>query len=126
MRQKKVWRYYCDHCNKGGCVKAAMLKHERHCIRNPERTCRMCALGGGYQELMPVLKAALVEGGDNKLREVASGCPVCMLAAIVQTGPYDADPETGWYEGPNFDYRTESRAYLDRVNELRSEEMPYG
>lgn len=83
MKQKRVWRYYCDHCRKGGCGKAAMLKHERHCIRNPQRECRMCK---HVHEDETAKVSELVEAAQddlNKLREVSHGCPVCMLAGIV-------------------------------------------
>jgi hypothetical protein len=42
MKTKKVNRYYCDFCNRGGCSAAHMKKHERHCTANPERECRVC------------------------------------------------------------------------------------
>lgn len=49
MKSKKVTRYWCDHCNKGGLQRHSMEKHERHCTLNPARACRVCTLinGGG-------------------------------------------------------------------------------
>jgi len=107
MRQKKVWRYYCDHCNKGGCGNAAMAKHERHCIKNDNRECRMCAsLNGGVNQPMDVLVAAARDGLD-KLREIADGCPICMLAAIVREQDRDCDEFGEWVDqrfvGFNYD-----------------------
>ncbi len=37
MKTKKVSRYYCDFCNKGKLSKPWMVKHERHCYKNPDR-----------------------------------------------------------------------------------------
>lgn len=45
MRQKKAWRYYCDHCNKAGGHAGHMRTHEQHCTSNPFRACRMCGKG---------------------------------------------------------------------------------
>jgi len=36
MKQKTKEVYYCEHCNKHGLVKNAMIKHENQCIKNPE------------------------------------------------------------------------------------------
>ena len=107
MRSKKVTRYWCDHCNKGGLQPHAMAKHERHCTLNPARTCRVCTIinGGGHvdAERMPGLIALLPAGpgpdgyGDEvtayiaqieaampKLREATENCPACILAALRQ------------------------------------------
>lgn len=102
MRQKQVWRYYCDHCNKGGCGKGAMLKHEKHCIRNPERACRMCEHGGTVTHPMPELIEALQNDGLKGLKDLTEACPACMLAAIVQ----ERQGENGGHgEGYDFDYK---------------------
>lgn len=112
MRQKKVWRYYCDHCNKGGCGKAAMIKHEGSCCHSPVRVCRMCWHGELCQQPMPDLLAALEEGGVEKLREVADGCPACMLAAVIQ---FPKDPGEGpWFD---FDFKKESVPFWEAVND---------
>lgn len=42
MRQKKIWRYYCEFCKKSGCGKPQMRTHETHCTMNPDRICRVC------------------------------------------------------------------------------------
>lgn len=85
MKQKKVWRFYCDHCKKAGGGKRAMETHERHCTLNPERECRVCALvHGAHPRPMPELIAALNEGGYKKLREASSECPACILARLRQ------------------------------------------
>jgi len=123
MRQKKVWRYYCDHCNKGGCGKAAMAKHERHCIRNDNRECRMCAsLNGGTSQPMDVLVAAARDGLD-KLRGVADGCPICMLAAIVREQDRECDESGAWIDQRfnGFDYESERTEALKLIRESQRE-----
>lgn len=51
MRSKKVTRYWCDHCNKGGLQPHAMALHELHCTLNPARACRVCnIINGGYAD----------------------------------------------------------------------------
>ena len=85
MRKKRVWRYYCDHCNKGRCTAKSIADHEPYCTKNSERECRMCALWGEWkQQSMATLKAALQVGIDELLK-VSRGCPACMLAAIRQS-----------------------------------------
>lgn len=100
MRTARVLRYWCDHCKKGGCQKAAIAKHEKHCVRNPDRSCRMCLHvrepgegtppNASYKPDTAALIVAL-EMADNggrdgvaELRKAADGCPACMLAAILQ------------------------------------------
>lgn len=119
MQQRKVWRYYCDHCRKGGCGKGAMAKHERHCVKNPNRKCRMCDAGETVQQPLVDLLDALRSGGIDRLREVADGCPACMLHAVVmhnQTEP-EYEPETGAGGGVYFDFKSELKQFWERVNE---------
>jgi len=125
MRQKKVWRYYCDHCKKGGCGKAAMIKHELHCIRNPVRECRMCEAGGNNPTPMPEMIALYRENGCRlqPLREAAVGCPACMLATVVQ---HRNSPAFDPYESEEFyDYKAECTAYWAIINEERREWSGY-
>ena len=44
MRTRKVSRYWCDFCDKGGLQKHAMAVHEKHCTLNPGRECRVCQI----------------------------------------------------------------------------------
>ena len=45
---KKV--YYCDFCGKRYLGKGWIIKHEKHCTKNPDRYCRLCdRLEGGQQ-----------------------------------------------------------------------------
>lgn len=88
MKRKRVWRYYCDFCRKGSCAGGHMKRHEESCTLNPERKCRLC-VDRFTQQPMKDLIAALGSGdeaGVKALREKAEGCPICMLAAIRQSG----------------------------------------
>jgi len=125
MRQKRVWRYYCDHCKKGGCGKAAMIKHELHCIKNPDRKCRMCDAGEVNQQPMAELTRAYVEDGLQGLRALAEGCPACMLSTIVQ---YRITPESGYDPDESeefFDYKAESVSWWSDVNDNKREWAGY-
>ena len=98
MKSKKVWRYYCEFCGKGGCGKYAMEQHEIHCTMNPNRKCRMCAIAElrtvPMDELIKLLPEPHKE--DNygtihfkdlsKIRKVTNNCPACILATIRQSG----------------------------------------
>lgn len=122
MRSKKVWRYYCDHCNKGGCGKGAMAKHERSCARNPERVCRMCLAGGLEQR--PMME--LIEGASSvdELRKAANGCPACMLAGAIQAHPEKHTPcaDDGYYDPRVFvDFKDEARRFWANVNDHAEE-----
>ncbi len=110
MRTKKVNRYYCDHCNKGGFKKKGMAEHELACIKNPTRAhCWLCAQVPQAVTPMSELKTAFETGtGLGNLREAANGCPACMLAAMIQYQegyPYDFE----------FDYKKEKASFLDEL-----------
>jgi len=114
MREKRVMRYWCDYCNKGGCQKAAMLRHEEHCTLNPQRKCRVCNEahnfgGSGLAKLVLIAKndsESLAELGydlppltTNKelvdeLKDAADGCPVCVFSALRQAGKIGIDKVT--------------------------------
>lgn len=109
MKIKTVYRYYCDHCNKGSCAKGHMRKHELHCTMNPNRICRVCKLLGTKQQPIsklidylpskkdypdisdpysghytdPVYITAL-EQAISKLRDKTRNCPACILATLRQ------------------------------------------
>lgn len=127
MKRKQVWRYYCDFCGKGGCSGGHMKRHEGSCCRNPNRVCRMCIYAkiGDEQKPMPELIEALGNGsaqGVERLRSAAQGCPVCMLAAIIQSKlqrPYDTEGDPGFHI--EFDFKKEKDAYMQEVNSLKDE-----
>jgi hypothetical protein len=120
MKKKKVWRYYCDHCGKGGCSAGHMKQHEAGCTKNPTRVCRMCE--AAEQEQPPItdliaaarLDASAEDDGfckcDN-LRAAAHGCPACMLAGARLCGVdciFD------------FDYGIEHKRFWGPVNDAKS------
>lgn len=91
MTKKQVWRYACDFCGKKSLSSGHMKTHEKHCTANPNRECRMCKhfCGDGYSVagLSALLDAnAPPDYGLLALREKTDGCPMCMLAAIRQSG----------------------------------------
>ena len=107
MRQKKVWRYWCDYCGKGGLQKAAMRKHESRCTLNPIRKCGMCGIYNletkSMTELLKILKdiargwnteewgetfsqdPLAMRAAMKKLDETTEGCPACKLSALRQS-----------------------------------------
>jgi hypothetical protein len=125
MHSKKVYRYYCDFCRRSGCNSGHIRRHEESCTHNLNRVCRMCAHAAGEpgtQRPIPELVAALDSGGLDELRRTASGCPVCMLAAIthwrkreVAAGVYGEDLE--W----EFSFDAEEQAVWDMVNNAQYE-----
>lgn len=89
MKRKRVWRYYCEFCDKSGCHAGYLKKHERHCTNNPDRECGKCKIAGLNTKPVEELVEILGNGDTKnveKLRDATSGCPACMLAAIRQSG----------------------------------------
>lgn len=119
MRQKKVWRYYCDHCKKAGCGKAALLKHEASCTLNPERICKVHKLQD-FQPQRPMADLLAALSVDFKtLKEAADGCPACIFAALRQSTKDDAE----WFlkhvgDGrEEFNFKQEMNAVWAEFNE---------
>lgn len=93
MKQRKVWRYICEHCSKGYFKPKKCLDHEKKCVKNPDRTCGMCEryeLGQRTaDEILNSLNiAARLSGIEwdydvEGLRDMARGCPMCMLAVTM-------------------------------------------
>ena len=122
MRREQRWRYYCDHCGKAGGHAGHMRKHERGCTLNPERVCGIHSFQSDeHQPTMEALRAALVEDlaapppdyantpwPIPKLRNVADGCPACILAALRQC----AD-KSHWFD---FDFKKELDGMWSDVN----------
>lgn len=126
MRTKRVNRYYCDHCGKGGCSAGHMRKHEQRCCASPTRVCGMCEVAtGGRHQQRPIeeLIAALREGDTAALREAAHGCPACMLAAIIQNGMRNDRASMhadGGQLGGDFNFKTERDLMWTSVNAEKS------
>lgn len=123
MRQKKVWRYYCDFCRKAGCGKPSIRDHEVHCTKNPDRVCGACVLGGVKQKPITELLAAFEDYSLDDLKVAANGCPACVLAALRQD-PRDRDPEEqlAIYE---FDFKDEMGKWTDTHFELSLAGTPW-
>ena len=142
MKKKQVWRYYCDHCGKGGCGGGHIRRHEQTCTANPNRACRMCGTESPNMEaLVSRLTTAQLaidlnpwHGRMKALREATEDCPACILAAIrqskVQQSMADGDDEVGYnptaldgmtWDGYTlgFNFKTERDRYLAARQEER-------
>ncbi len=111
MKLKTVTRYSCDFCDKRGYSAGHMKRHELHCTKNPDRSCRVCTIMLGQRpadlkELIAILpdpspyyREAPTEHGywDSTLtaevnavwkvfKSEANDCPACMMAALRQRG----------------------------------------
>lgn len=124
MKTKRMNRYYCDFCKKAGCSASCMSRHEKACCGNPKRQCGMCksiSEDEKIQKPIDELIGALRSGGVNLLRETANGCPVCMLAAIIQhrkqIGPNQ--DEEDWYFREQFDFKKERDETWAKINVRR-------
>ena len=111
MIKKKVWRYYCEHCKKCKGTAVSMRLHEDHCTLNPRRACRLCDCSDtseelkkavayltsvsieretfGFKEITFADKAATLK----ELRRIMDDCPICMFAAMRQTGVHTDSPK---------------------------------
>ncbi len=122
MTKKQVWKYRCDFCRKTGLGAGHMANHEKRCTANPLRECRMhvhCEKPqASIPEMMLCLFSKAEDHGIAALREMADGCPACMLAAIRQSGicKWDGDPESPPVSLP-FDYKKELAEFWASVNE---------
>lgn len=108
MRSKLKWRHWCDYCGKAMMSKPAMARHEKGCVKNPNRTCTTCAI----IEEIPTPEAdrlAAARRGVGPLRIACNGCPACMLATILNPKlgiPEDCYDEP-WIGLMDWDYRKE-------------------
>ena len=126
MTKKQVWRYWCDFCKKGSLSGGHMASHEKHCTANPNRICRLCLRTGLTQrpiaELMACLNTKKENGGLADLRELTENCPICILAAIRQSGicKWDGDPENPAYT-ITFDFKMELASWWSEENNAKAE-----
>jgi len=121
MNRKRVWRYYCEYCKKSGCSAGHMKKHEAGCARNPHRKCGYCKAGGLKQQPMKDLIEALGDGqkeGLDRLRDLANGCPMCILAAITQSGIQHIEADEDGISGlhVDFDFKKEREEFWREIN----------
>lgn len=101
-----------------------MKIHEVHCTANPNRDCRMCRRLELSQQPIERLKAVFESEGLRGLREATGNCPVCILAALRQSGAfrYDPDPTDGsTLPPPDFDFKKELTAANIKANEIQAE-----
>ncbi len=120
MKSKRVLRYYCDHCRKGGCNKWCMEKHEKRCVRNPQRICGFCSLSQLSQKSISELIHALGSGGMPALKEAATNCPACILSALVQARFTPVDGGSIYYD---FNYKEAVAEFWREHRALQAEEM---
>ncbi len=131
MRREKRWRYYCDHCKKSSGSGGHMSRHERGCTLNPKRECGHCYQAELVQEPMRRLLSALGKGdkkGMADLREVAEGCPACMLAAIRQSDIMENGEEDKWGAitlhcdaALGFNFKKEAEQFWSELNSLQAD-----
>lgn len=128
MKQKLVWRFWCEHCHKGGCGKWQMERHEKHCTLNPNRECRMCGdRGRDYAQLAQELSkysrnysfdedhCSISKKGVDWLRKELDGCPACMLAVLRMGKMWNND----------WQYKTEHEAWWTERNSEYLENAGY-
>lgn len=110
MITKKVNRYYCEFCKKGGQNAGVIRKHECSCTRNPKRACAMC---GSYNWDYHSLVVLLGIHGVSAVSDQVDGCPACVLA-VIQQREMEVGDGKNWEE---FDYEKEKEAWYQEKNE---------
>lgn len=122
MRKVKRWKYYCDFCKKCGGSSYHILKHERGCTSNPNRTCGLCGIRDYTQVPLEELISFYKESGIERLREVAQNCPACILStlkATVEITVYSNEHgewETHSWEN-EFNFKKEIKTFWDEYND---------
>ena len=124
MTKRQTWQYRCDFCGKRGLSASHMTVHERHCTANPNRICRFhLRFAGGHPEKSAGEMASLFSSlkpnyGMSDVRAAAEECPVCILAAIRQSGiqKWDGDPESPDVD-LKFDFKAEMKTAWDAIND---------
>ena len=112
MKTKKVTRYYCDHCGKGGFRKPDMLNHESTCNMNPHRACYLCELPANkvdfeniatqmrertdvyFESDEPQDDGSMITTSKDAIAWLSNqvhGCPACILSALRQGKIYAFD-----------------------------------
>jgi len=121
MRQKKVWRFYCDHCKQSRGSRRGVEHHERHCVNNPNRQCRHCDMAGSRMEPIHERCEVMIEEGFAELRKFVDNCPMCLLntALIVNRhSTYQDHIDIGL-----FDFQAEMKAFWKGIEATRREDM---
>jgi hypothetical protein len=116
MKTAKVTRYSCDFCRKVAYKSATMKSHESGCTNNPERLCKHCArMGTDQPDNVTLLENA---GQVENLRNVANGCPACMLTGVRLFNKTAEDGLFAW-----IDYKAEHERYWAGITDS---EQPKG
>lgn len=134
MRVRHVIRYYCDFCPRGYFKKPSMERHEKGCTANPNRVCGLCEYAVPKLEQKPIADLIACFGPKEvwdytstdeamkKLRELAQGCPGCILAGIRQSGILVALNDHDY--GPpdlHFNFKQELEAWWVMANESKND-----
>lgn len=80
MKRKRVTRYYCEYCGKGGQTKRIIYWHEQGCLWNPHHRCPVCTKTRDW----PAIALGFVLAGFNQewVVRAVEGCPHCVLAVL--------------------------------------------
>jgi len=145
MKVRRVNRYYCDFCKKSGCAAGHMKKHEKHCTLNPDRVCRMCqALEQPQPDLQPAIELlpnsrdfktdysdhygtwtrydklpAALAAAMPGVRDLTSGCPVCLFSAIRRRGLMANGQLVQIVKEAGFDFKKELESTWGDINSER-------
>ena len=99
----------------------------------------MCVAAGGLQEpiedLIACIDISLPDEGLGRLRDLAGNCPACILAALLQCEanrpgftlmypPMLRELSIGSLPD-GFDFKTESKKFMENVKEAQREERSY-
>lgn len=121
VKIKKV--YYCEHCKKHSLSASVLSVHEKHCLKNIDRECRLCKIAEKIS-LTKENKLEIIEKIQSKISILKSdeekqslklddiekilneyqryeNCPNCLMSILLLTGimkyPYTV----------NYDYKKE-------------------
>jgi hypothetical protein len=146
MKSALRMRYWCSFCKKSGARRHAMELHEKRCTMNPERECGMCKLEklrGVYSlaDLRTIAQNSDLEAlrqvyddeegtttlavSDKEIldrMEYEGDCPVCIFAALRQTGRLAGTGNFQSNTGYDFKKRVEE-FWRDRAADEERREM---
>jgi len=122
--------YYCEHCGRHRLTPNSILKHEKGCTLNPNRSCGVCGLESMSDLLAKYKDSFVIDDHEwvsttwigepltlKDLRDDTEGCPVCMLAVIRQC---NLNRSPGDFM--EFEYKAEHAVYWRELNAIRQQE----